>query len=237
VTKTGEIVFGSRTQQLTSNVGEDTNVAKNFKNVIEFVRNKVKGKKLSKYNNYIFYGEACFRHTMNYDWDKMPLFLGFDIYDTLTGKFLFPEESKKIFNLLGLDFVPELGTKQNMQPELINDDLVPISKYSLSSAPDRKAEGITIKNYDKQIFSKYVRDVFKEKNAETFGGSPKYNKVDDTHNADFVFKYCTNQRIEKIIMKKIDDGKQLDMSLMGEVIRDTYLDIIEEEWREILTSN
>ena len=78
---------------------------------------------------------------------------------------------------------------------------------------------------------------FKEKNGKVFGGSPKYNKVDDTNNADFIFKYVTNARIEKLIMKEIDNGERLGMELMGTLIKNTYLDIIEEEWREIMTSN
>ena len=84
---------------------------------------------------------------------------------------------------------------------------------------------------------KFVRDVFKEKNAEVFGGNPKYNKDGDTNNADFVFKYCTNARIEKAIFRKLEEGHPLAMELMGFIIKETYLDIIREEGMDILTSN
>ena len=38
--KNGNIIFGSRTQQLTSDEGEDTNVQKNFVRCVEYVKEK-----------------------------------------------------------------------------------------------------------------------------------------------------------------------------------------------------
>ena len=238
-TEKGDIVFGSRTQQLTSNEGDDSNVAKSFKRVVDYVRETILEstdvEERKNWTRMIFYGEACIKHSINYDWDKMPLFLGFDIYDTKEEKYLDFDVMAFIFeNDLNLHVVPYLGVYKG---EELNDDLVPISKYAIESSSNRKAEGVVFKNYDKQIFAKYVTDTFKEKNAKAFGGNPKYNKVDDTNNAEFVFKYCTNPRIEKIIMKHINNGKALDMKLMGLIIKDTYEDIIQEEWYEILTSN
>ena len=96
---------------------------------------------------------------------------------------------------------------------------------------------MVFKNYRTQQFCKHVRNEFKEANGRTFGGTPKYNKIGDTDNSEFMFKYCTNARIEKLIFKFVDDGMELDMKMMGQLIKQTYLDIIEEEWKEILTSN
>lgn len=117
------------------------------------------------------------------------------------------------------------------------ENAIGISNYAPRSNPTQQMEGWVIKNYDKQMFCKIVTDAFKEKNAESFGGNPKYNNENDRNDGDFIFKYVTNARIEKLIFKKIDEDKPLDMTMMGELIRDTYVDIIEEEWKEILTSN
>ena len=143
----------------------------------------------------------------------------------------------RAFPELGFCMVPHVSTLKPKEITNIDDSIVPISYYAPVSNPKQLAEGVVLKNYNKQLFAKYVRDEFKERNAEAFGGSPKYNKQDDTDNSEFVFKYVTNQRIEKLIFKKLDEGEKLDMKLMGSLIRDTYLDIIEEEWKEILTSN
>jgi hypothetical protein len=234
VTNTGKLVFGSRTQQLTSSDGEDTNVAKNFKRGLEYVKDKLKDKDLTKYSRYVFFGEACFKHTLNYDWDKIPPFLGFDVYDTVTEKYV--DNALHIFEELGLEHVPILGFKQNMQPGLVNEDIVPVSKYINKSSECQKAEGVVFKNYDLQVFSKYVQERYKELNQKTFKNK-KEQKVDDTNNTDFVELYCTDIRIEKVVMKQVNSGKDLCMSLMGTVIKEVYLDIITEEWHDILLSN
>ena len=233
----GKVIIGSRTQQLTDDEGIDANMNDMFSKCAEFVRDKLKDTNLSLYQGLVFYGENCVKHTMNYDWDRMPLFLGFDILDLNTGEFLDHTTVKMIYSHLGLKTVPHIKTCKVSEIGEINDDMVPDSEYALESAEDKKAEGIVFKNYNKQIMAKYVRDKFKEKNSEAFGGTPMYNKVDDTNNAEFIFKYCTNQRIEKVIFKNLNEGNALDMRLMGSIIKETYEDIIEEEWRDILTSN
>ena len=223
ITNEGQVIFGSRTQEL-----EDTK--KNFTRCIDFIKEKLLGFDLTKFKGYIFYGECCVKHTINYDWNKIPPFLGFDIYDTATDTFLDYDIVNEIYKELLIDTVPLVSICKAKDIKEINDDLVPISKYALC-----KAEGLVFKNYNKQIFAKYVRAEFKEENNALFGN--KKRETDNTNNEEFVFKYVTNARIEKLIFKKIDDGKYLDMALMGELIKDTYLDIVEENYLEIMTGN
>ena len=237
-TETGILIFGSRTQQLTSNEGEDSNVPKGFSKVVEYVRtqtNSVTEEQRKHFSKYIFFGEACIKHTLSYDWDNMPLFLGFDIYDTTTEKYLTPEEWKPIFDLLDLQYIePEIFTVEDFKKKFIEDKYIPKCKYPPKTFPEQLAEGIVVKNYDNQIFAKIVREEFKEENKKIFGGAKKDAKNDDE---EMVNTYCNNFRIEKIILKELDKGNELDMKIMGDVIRNTYQDIIEEEWRDILNSN
>ena len=237
-TEDGTLIFGSRTQQLTSNEGEDTNIPKNFSKVVEYVRtqtSKLTKKQKKQLSKYIFFGEACLKHTLSYDWDNMPLFLGFDIYDKEEEKYLYPEDCESIFNSLDLQYIqPETVTVDFFKKKYIEEKYIPKCKYPPKTFPEQLAEGIVVKNYDKQIFAKIVREEFKEENKKIFGGTPKEAKTDDE---EMVNTYCTNYRIEKIILKELDKGKELDMKIMGDIIRNTYQDIIEEEWREILNSN
>lgn len=228
----GKLIFGSRTQELN----EEDNSSKAFRRCINYVRECIGNKDLTMYEGLIFYGEACHKHSLSYDWDKIPPFLGFDIKNE--EGYLFYDQVNDIYNNLGLQIVPLVACVQAKDIVLpITDDFVPVTKYPAIGSEDIYAEGVVFKNYGKQVFAKYVRDAFKELNGKTFGGNPKYNKVDDTDNAEFTFKFCTNARIEKIILKQLDCGNQLSMKLMGNLIRDVYLDIIEEEWKDILTSN
>ena len=111
----------------------------------------------------------------------------------------------------------------------ITEKDVPGSKYA-----DRQAEGIVLKKYKRGIFAKFVTDDFKEINTKTFGGTPKYGKGDD---AKFALKYCTNARIEKIIFKMIDEGFELDISMMKHLPFRVYQDIFEENLIPILKGN
>lgn len=234
-----QIIIGSRTQQLTSNEGQDDNMNKMFLACANFVRDKLKDKDLTDCKGFIFYGENCVKHTINYDWEKIPRYLGFDIYNIELDEFVDVRTRNEMFEELELDVVPyicELNIQHNKDLNEQLEKLVPISKYALESAPDMRAEGIVLKDYDRQLFAKYVTDKFKEKNAEAFGGTPKYNKIDDTNNAEFIFKYCTNNRIEKMIFKLIDEGFKLEMQMMKELPKRIYIDIFEEEHQEIYQS-
>ncbi len=232
-----KIIFGSRTQQLTNDEGEDTNVAKGFTRCVQHVRDTLKDKDLKPFEGLIFYGECCIKHTINYDWEKIPPFLGFDIIDLESDKFEGHRAVQSMYYSLGLQNVPVIKICNAEDIKEINDDLVPISEFASSSNKDMKAEGIVFKNYSKQIMAKYVRNAFKEKNAEAFGGSPKYNKEGEFDDAEIVFKYCTNPRIDKTIFKLIDEGNTLDMTMTGTLIKRVIQDIYDENWSEILNSN
>ena len=227
ITKKGIIIFGSRTQQLTSDEGEDTNMQKNFLRCANYIRENVDIIKNNSFdlNNYIFHGECMVKHTMNYDWEKIPPFLGFDIYNISQGKYLPYKETAKIYKNLNLIMVPLIEIIKVSEIKTINEEIVPPSKYA-----HEQAEGIVFKNYKKQIFAKYVREKFKEKNKEVFGGNKKHAKTDDEY---FTCIYCTNPRIEKWIFKLIDDGNKLDMSLMRKLPNIVYKDIWEENFAEI----
>jgi len=232
----GNIVFGSRTQQLTSDEGEDDNVAKGFRRCIDFVRDAVKDEDLSELHGLIFYGECCTRHTLEYDWDKLPPFIGFDVFDMKDETYFSSEDAKTTYESLGLTFVPILGklTSKEVKEQGINDEFVPISKYPPVTRPQQQAEGIVFKNQTTGMYAKYVRNQFKEENSKVFGGSPKYNKDGDYDNDVITFKYCTNPRIEKIIMKKMDMGAELEMQMMSTLPHDVYEDIVEEHYKDIM---
>ncbi|MCK5625057.1 hypothetical protein KAI04_04395 [Candidatus Pacearchaeota archaeon] len=221
----GQIIFGSRAQELSED--KEHKYAKNFQRCIEFISDKLYNDKidLSLYKNMIFYGECCVKHSLSYDWDKIPPYLGFDIRKKDESYIPFIE-CQDVFLELGLPFVPVIKICKAKDITNINEDMVPISKYSLN-----QAEGIVFKNYDKQIFAKFVTDKFKEKNSEAFGGTPKYGVGDD---AKIVLKYCTNARIDKMVFKLLDEECKLEMAMMKFLPNRVFDDMIEENYNEIV---
>ena len=179
-----------------------------------------------KYGSIILFGEAIIRHTIGYDFERMPPFLGFDVYVVSKHTFLDREDKVRIFNNIGLEPIKLLYDGLYTDESLLK---IPQSVYY-----NGLAEGVVIKNYEKQMMCKIVDDLFKEKNRETFGGSKKFAT---DGNEEFIAIYCTNARIEKMIFKMIDDGMELGMPLMGNLFKLVYKDIWEEEWQEIYQSN
>ena len=225
ITKEGCLVFGSRTQQLTSDDGEDTNMQKNFLRCANFVRDTLKDIDLSAFHNIVFFGECMVKHTMSYDWDKVPPFLGFDTYNLELGEYCDYESCSEIYDMLRLPMVPLIKTCRVKDISKVDDSLVPKSVYC-----EMKAEGIVFKNYKKQLMAKYVRDEFKEHNHKVFGGGKKRATDDEEY---LTAVYCTNPRIEKAILKLLDDGNKLGMELMHKLPSKVYKDIWEENWEEI----
>ncbi len=230
--KDGNIIFGTRTQQITSNKGEPSNVQKNFTRCIDYVRevfwSNIDITESKKLEGYIFYGECMTKHTMNYDWDKVPPFLGFDIWDIKNERWVDYSEMADIYQGLGLEIVPLIKIVKSKEISQVTDDDVPQSVYCLD-----KAEGVVIKNYNKQLFAKFVREKFKEANRKNFGELKKFAKTDDEF---LTAVYCTNARVDKMVFKLIDEGLKLDMTMMKYLPNRVYKDIWEEHWEEITTT-
>lgn len=228
VSDEGNLIFGSRGQQLTSDKGEDTNVQKNFMRCVNHVRCTLGDKDLSKYGGLIFYGECMSKHTIGYDWENTPPFLGFDILDTKDDLFYDINDMYLTYEDMGLDAVPLIRISEAKEIKEFTDEDVPKSKFYSG-----QSEGVVFKNSTRQIYGKYVREKFKEKNKKEFGENKKYAKTDEDY---FTAVYCTNARIEKIVWKLIDDGNKLHLSMMPHLIKAVYKDIWEENWNEIVTT-
>lgn len=228
--KDDNIIYGSRNQS----IGDSTvdSIGGNWKRCVILINNLFYNNPHKFLEGYIYYGECCVKHTMDYDWEKIPAFLGFDVFDLKHDQFLpYPEQ---IFLKMKLGFVPIIKTIKAKDLKTLTDDDVPDSKYASPSAKDLKAEGIVLKNYNTQVMAKYVRAKFKEKNLEVFGGGKKWAVDDDGR---IVAMYCTNARIDKAVFKLIDEGFKLELKLMEQLPKRVVEDVYEECWKEICHSS
>ncbi len=229
--KEGRIIFGSRTQS----IGDDQKeIGGNWKRCVEFIKSKHAEDTTHFFESYIYYGECCVKHTMAYNWETMPPFLGFDIYDLKEEKFIDCLEKEDVFADAGLPEVPHIKIVKAKDIKELTDADVPESKYYAISTEDKQAEGIVLKNYKTQTMAKYVREKFKEANRETFGGGKKYAENDDER---IVAMFCTNARIDKCTFKLLDEGFKIEMPLMATLPKKVIEDIYEEHWNEICMSS
>lgn len=183
--------------------------------------------KIMKYPSYIFYAEAVLPHTIQYDWERFeaPL-IGFDVLDP-EGDWVSYPENVKIFKDIGLPFVPVVVVLHG-KPSLEKfEELVPKSRFY-----DGEAEGVVLKNYGSGVFAKVLSERFIEANRSVFGKSKKEIKDETEKWFEYLF---SPRRIEKTIERLVDEGYELDMRLMKELIYRVMSDVIEEEGYEFIT--
>lgn len=215
----------------------DASKENNLRGFYQWVQNNINIDCL--YSNYIYYGEWLVPHKINYG-DNANDFYLFDIYHKENKEYLNEEEVVKESNLLNIKTAPVLkngiiGKGFTLQ-EIF--DMAGISKL----APDGKGEGIVIKNYShkhkdgKQVFTKVVTKDFQENN----GAKIKIAKVSDPL-GEFVDKTVTEARVEKMLLKLVDEGKipeDYDLEHMGLILKSLGSsvadDIIKEELDELL---
>lgn len=194
-----KLLFGSRNTAL----GVETDViGGNFKRAVDFVKatvdkNKIRELEIECGSKLIFCCENCVKHTIGYDWEKIPPVLGYDVWKIEQKQFTdVPEE---FFRHINLPFVPVIMYGEwgkDITEKIIKT--IPKSQYR-----DGTAEGIIIKNYHQtdeygnQLFGKVIAEEFKEANHEAFGTSPKHC-TDETEKA--VATWASNNRIDKTIL-------------------------------------
>lgn len=221
----GRIVFGSRTQSIGDS---EQDIGGNWKRCVDFILEQTKDKDLGAFAGSIFYGECCVRHSLDYDWDRIPPYLGFDILDPVDG-FVSADIARKHFDYLGLPMVPEVWSGYAKDLPELTEAWIPQSAY----APTQ-AEGVVLKNYNNQVFAKFVTSKFKEVNKDTFGKGKKQATNDDER---LIATYCTNPRIDKCIFSLVNEGEKLDMPLMQWLPSRVWSDIVEEHAKDILSEN
>ena len=89
----------------------------------------------------VLFGVATYRRTIEYDWDRIPPFLGFDVWSADTGTFRPPDAAEQIFERLGLAPVNAVERELNTRDFDPDSYTVPDSDWY-----DGPAEGVVIRN-------------------------------------------------------------------------------------------
>lgn len=222
----GDLVFGSRNV-----VYDEDDRDSNFMHAIEYVRENINIERAAnideRYGPVTFYGEAMHSHTLDYEWDNVPSFLGFDIWRGDREEFVSSGTMHHLFDSIDLERVPNLYFGE---PDGFDFDSVPDSEYR-----DGVAEGFVIKNYRTGQAAKVRSERFKEMHGGPTGNTPESYEPSDGE--VLAKQFTTEARVIKMIQKMIDEGHTLEMSMMDGLWGRVFDDIIDEEYDTIFHGN
>ena len=222
-----DLVFGSRNVVYKN----EKDVDSNFRHAIEYVRENIDLDALRHYDDswgpLTFYGEAMHSHTLDYDWDNTPSFLGFDMWAGTFEEFAPHNITSMTFNSIGLETVPTL---YEGYPEDFDATSVPDSEYR-----DGVAEGFVIKNHTTEQRAKVRSEEFKEMHAGPSGNTSEEYEPED--GVVLAHKFTTDARVFKMIHKMENEGYDVEMGMMEDLWRRVFDDVIEEEYDTIFLGN
>jgi hypothetical protein len=218
----GELIFYSRNNQL----GGGLENGKSWARATEYIRKVHEEFPFEK--GYRYFGECMTKHKIDYG--QTPPFIGFAVrnekYQT------YAKNWQDFYEKRGVATVIPIFIKNPTHDKLIE---LAEEKTKFGNTGVQR-EGIVVKNYETQQFSKIVNDEFREK-MSTKQKKPRPDGLvpwDDT--VDIAEMYCTPARIEKIIYKLRDEGAEIEMKMMQYLFIAVFDDIIEEEFMSIARS-
>lgn len=131
----------------------------------------------------VLFGVATHRRRIEYDWDRLPSFLGVDVYSAEQGSFRPPDAAERIFDRLGLEPVNAVERERNTRDFNSSTYAIPESAWY-----DGPAEGVVVRN-KKGGRAKLIHPAFDETQ------SPEPIDVTAKELAD---SYASDRRFEKI---------------------------------------
>ena len=210
----GEIVFGDR-----SRVYRDGELPEPYRHAVRHVRERLDRGALREAvtdpEGIVFFGEAMHGHAIEYDWDRTPSFLGFDVWSAEKDGFLPPDAVEKIYRRLDLHPV------NAVQKEVRAVDFAPGSyEIPASNWYDGPAEGVVVRNKT-GLRAKLLH--------------PDFREVDDTVPLDasaeeLAHRYATDRRFEKLASKLRDREHQVTFDALYDRVVE---DVVREEHKRL----
>ncbi|WP_207587901.1 RNA ligase family protein [Halomontanus rarus] len=163
----------------------------------------------------VFFGEAMHEHAIDYDWERTPSFLGFDIWNGTTERFLPPDSVEKVYRQLGL--TPVNAIRKEVRAVDFDPDASEIPRSNWYDGP---AEGVIVR--DKTgVRSKLLH--------------PDFREVDETVPVDapapeLARRYATNRRFEKLAATLEDRERAVTVDRLSER---AFEDIVREEHKQL----
>lgn len=241
--ESGMLQFGDR-----SRVHSGDDIPEPYHHAVRHVREQFDREALrnsvADVESVVFFGEAMHEHAIDYDWERVPSFLGFDVWDADErgssssrtqsddadeGRFLPPDAVEQAYERLGLQPI------NAVQKEVRATDFDPDS-YEIPQSDwyDGPAEGVVLRNKTGGRAKLHHSD-FREVD-DTVPVDVSAEEVEGTtEDAEAIAevlarKYATRHRVEKIVRKLEDRGQSVTFDAVYERVVE---DIVREEHKQL----
>jgi hypothetical protein len=163
----------------------------------------------------VFFGEAMHQHTISYDWERTPSFLGFGVWSADAAAFYPFDTVEQIFSRLDLESVNAFEKECRARYFDPDSYTIPQSKWY-----DGPAEGVIIWNKRGQR-AKLLHPEFREVDEAVPVNAPA---------EELAAKYATRRRFEKLAAKLDDRHQSATFDKLYERILE---DIVREEHKKL----
>lgn len=188
----GLLRFGDRTR-----VFDTDEIPEPYRHAVRYVRERFDRQALrdtlDDVESVTFSGVATHRHAIDYDWDRLPSFLGVDVWSDAKGRFLAPDAAEGIYDRLGLRAV------NAFEKEVRAVDFDPDSYEIPESAwYDGPAKGTVLRNKTGQR-GKLLRPTFWDEDG---GSTPAATDSSVEMSAEELARaHATDDRFESVVRK------------------------------------
>lgn len=166
--------------------------------------------------NVVFFGEAMHQHAIDYDWDRTPLFLGFDVWSDQSQEFRPPGAAQGIFQRLGL--TPVNAFERELPARDFDPDSYTVPQSGWYDGP---AEGVVVRNKRGQR-AKLLAPEFRETDKTV---------VVDATATELAARYATRDRFREHARDR--DGRaaitvdELYEAVLSEILRANHRTLFE----------
>ena len=167
----------------------------------------------------VFFGEATHRQGIDYDWERLPSFLGFDVYSEREEAFRPPGAVQAIFERLGLEPVNAVERELNTRDFDPDSYAIPESAWY-----DGPAAGVVIRNKRGGRATLDHPDVGEPDTGAADPASP------DPSAEALAAEYATDRRFERLAGEL--DGRGRDVTF-ERLYERALTDIVREEHRRL----
>lgn len=168
----------------------------------------------------VLFGEATYRNAIGYEWDRLPPFLGFDVWSAESGTFRPPDAVESIFEALELEPINALEREVHARDFDPDSYAIPDSAWY-----DGPAEGIVIRDKGGRRAKLLDPDVLDPDVEEADGTAPIEGSP-----REVVDRYVTRRRLERTATGIADRGRSVDVEALSERVLE---ELVREEYSRL----